>query len=144
MNATRLAPSGNNAQPWKFFIVQNKKVIDSFREEDVFPQDWVYSAPVIIVCCSDVNAYSKNVVGIDDSNKIRALRDLSIASAHIVLRATELGLGTCYVGWRDEEKLKKILSISKNYVLPYVITVGYSDENPNARSRKKINDIMLN
>lgn len=144
IEAARLAPSGNNAQPWKFFIVQDKKIVNSFREKDIFPQDWVYAAPVIIVCCSDAKAYSKNIEGIDDANKIRALRDLSIASAHIVLRSVELGLGTCYVGWRDEEKLKEILSIPRDYVLPYVITVGYANETPGPRPRKDMRDILLN
>jgi len=143
MEAARLAPSGNNAQPWKFFVVSDDEIKNSFRNENVFPQDWVHSAPVIIVCCGDPGAYSKNVAGVDDADCARALRDLSIASSHIVLRATELGLGTCYVGWRDEDKIKRILGISGDYVLPYVITVGYADENPDARPRKDINEIML-
>ena len=143
IEAARLSPSGNNAQPWKFFVVDDEKAKSTFRNEKVFPQEFVASSPVIIVCCSDPKAYNKNIGGLDDANKSRALRDLSIASAHIVLRATELGLGTCYVGWRDEVKLKKVLGISEDYILPYIITVGYADENPEARARKEMGEIIL-
>ena len=143
IESARLAPSGNNAQPWKFSIVSDNKIKESFRKNNVFPQDWVYSSPAIIVCYSDPKEYKKNVEGIDDSNKIRALRDLSIASSYIVLRATELGLGTCYVGWRNEEKIKDILSIPEDYILPYVITVGYPDEKPISRPCKNIDEIVI-
>ena len=143
LEAARLAPSGINAQPARYLIVKDDEVKKKLKENKVFPQDFLYQAPVIIVCCADPNAYKKRVAGLDLPNDVRAIRDLSIASAFLVLRATELGLGTCYVGWLDEEKLLSTLSIPKGIVVPYVITLGYSAEKPKPSSRKKMDEILL-
>jgi len=70
------------------------------------------------------------------------LINLSLASAFLVLRATELGLGTCFVAWADKEKIKKILDIPENIIIPYVIAMGYTDEEPKPKERKELNEIM--
>lgn len=142
LEAARLAPSGNNVQPWRFKVVKEKRIKDKLKEAKVFKQDFVYTAPLVFVCCADPNAYVK-IKGWDAENRVRAIRDLSIACAFLVLRATELGLGCCFVGRVDSEKLKEILKIPKHYVLPYVIPVGYADEKPKRHLRKKLSEIIL-
>ena len=127
LEAAKSAPSGNNAQPWHFVVVKSEEQKKLLRESEIFMQDFVYSAPVIIVCCANPSAFTKNVSGFDDDNKTRAVRDLSISSAFLVLRATELGLGTCYVGWVKKDKIKQVLKLKKDYIIPYVITLGYPD-----------------
>ena len=69
----------------------------------------------------------------------------SIASAasFLVLRATELGLGTVFVAWIYRDKLKKILNIPENYVIPFVLPIGYLDENPDSKPRKDLEEIIL-
>lgn len=145
IEAARLAPSGNNAQPWKFQIVRDKETKEKLKEIGVFKQNFVYMAPIIIVCCADPEAYPKAEFDpdFDDPYEIRAMRDLSIASQNLVLRATELGLGTCYVGWANKEKIKITLGLPKKYNVLYVITVGYPDEQSTPRSRKDINEIII-
>jgi len=143
IESARLAPSGNNVQPSRYLIISDNKVKEELRKNNVFVQNWVYSSPVLIFCFADPGVYNKQIKGRDDSNEMRALRDLSIASSYLVLRATELKLGTCYIGWRDEKKIKEIFSAPKNYILPYVISVGYPNENPPARSRKRIDEIIF-
>jgi len=145
VDAARLAPSGNNAQPSRFFIVKDEKIKKKLKEEKVFKQDFVYKAPVIIVCCGDTESYPKEKLepGFDDPFRIRAVRDVSIAAQNLVLRATELGLGTCYIGWRHKGRIKKALGIPKNYVVPFVITLGYPAESPEARPRKSLKEILF-
>jgi nitroreductase len=140
LEAARLAPSAYNAQPWKFLVVNNKKVIDGLKKESVFAKDFVYTAPVIVICCGVVENYPARA---KDNFNLRelALGDISIASQNLVLRATELGLGTCYIGLLDREKLKKILKIPDNYIIPYVISVGYHGEEPSVTPRKSLDDI---
>ncbi len=144
IEAVRLAPSGNNAQPSRYYIVKDDETKDLLRNNEIIRDEWVYNAPAIIVCCADSNAYTKFVEGWDEPNEIRAIRDLSIASSYLVLRATELGLGTCYCGWIKKEEIKTLLNIPKEYVVPYVIAVGYPNENPKQRPRKKFDEILLN
>jgi nitroreductase len=140
IDVARLAPSGHNLQPWRFIVVKKKENLLKFREQKVFVQDWVYEAPVVIVCCSEKEAYSPN--SMKEHEGEMPLIDLSLASAFLVLRATELGLGTCFVAWADKEKIKKILDIPENTLIPYVIVMGYPDENPKPRGRKELDEIM--
>ncbi len=145
INAARLAPSGNNAQPWRFKIIKDEKIKEELKVKRIFKQDFVYSAPVIIVCCADPKAYpeAKFEPAFDDPYETRAIRDLSIASQNLVLRATELGMGTCYVGWLNKEGIKKVLKLPKRYIVPYVITVGYPAEKSIRKSRKDMSEIVF-
>jgi len=145
IDAARLAPSGNNAQPARYFIVKDEDIKRRLKKDKVFKQDFVYEAPVIIVCCGNPEAYPKAKLEpeFDDLYKIRAVRDVSIASQNLVLRATELGLGTCYIGWGHKDIIKKVLGVPKNYVVPFVITLGYPAERPKARPRKSIKEFLF-
>lgn len=143
IDAARLAPSGNNAQPSRYFIVKDDSTKQKLRENEIIRDKWVYDAPIITVCCADPNAYPKNVEGWDDPDEVRAIRDLSIASSYLILRATELGLGTCYCGWIKNDEIKEVLDIPRHLVTPYVITVGFPDESPGPRPRKSIDEIIL-
>jgi nitroreductase len=140
IDAARRAPSGHNLQPWHFVVVKKKENLLKFKEQKVFVRDWVYDAPVIIVCCSEKEAYSPN--SIKEHEQGMPLINLSLASAFLVLRATELGLGTCFVAWCDKEKIKKILGIPEDIIMPYIIVMGYPNENPKSRGRKELNKIM--
>jgi nitroreductase len=142
IEAARMAPSGNNSQPWHFYVVKKGEVTEKLKQADIFHQKLVYDAPVIIACSTDVGAYKKHVDGWDDSNEKRAIRDLSIASGFITLMATELGLGSCFIGWLKKEEIKKVLNIPEQYMVPYVILIGYADEDPDRRTRKSLADIM--
>jgi nitroreductase len=143
INAARLAPSGNNLQPSRYIIVKDDETKKKLQDNDIIRDKWVYNAPVIIVCCTDPKAYTKSVEGWDDPNEIRAIRDLAIASSYLVLQATEVGLGTCYCGWIKKDKIKEILDIPQHFIVPYVITLGYPAETPNARPRKGTEEILL-
>jgi nitroreductase len=61
----------------------------------------------------------------------------------MVLRATELGLATCYVGLMDRHALKRALKIPDEYMIPFVICVGYPDEEPKPLRRKDREEFIL-
>ncbi len=145
VNSARLAPSGHNAQPSRYLIITDESRRKKLKENNIFKQDFVYGAPAIIVCCADPTVYgSTEEDPMNSPNQRRALRDLSIASAFLVLRATELGLGTCYIGWVEKEKIKDVLGIPKEFIVPYVITVGYPSENPESHNKKSVDEVLLN
>jgi nitroreductase len=165
LDAARRAPSGCNAQPWRFRIVEDRETREALKRNKAFPQDFVYQAPAIIVCCTDPAAYAGRYGGenqvedgtvpedpaerkamfriVEEKAAARALRDLSIASAFMVLRATELGLGTSYIGLIEEAVLHEVLAIPNNLVIPFVITVGYASRYPSLTPRKELGDITL-
>ena len=145
IDAARLAPSSHNAQPWKFLIVKDVDTKQKLKENNIFKQPNVYEAPVIIICCADPDLSAKPTDSIFSDQDIagKASRDLAFASQNLVLRSTELGLGTGYIGMIDREKIKEILNIPKSYIIPFIIMVGYPAEKPNQTPRRKIEEIII-
>jgi nitroreductase len=150
IDAARLAPSAYNAQPSRFFVVKSFAIKQKLKDNKIFKQDFVYTAPIIIVCCADQSVFPRERFESVYSNpheiggKLGAVRDLSIATQNLVLMATELGLGTCYVGLVKRDKIKEILDIRKNFVVPFVITVGYPTEKPKPTPRNELGKLILN
>jgi len=61
---------------------------------------------------------------------------------HLILAATNLGLGTCWIGAFDPIAARKILGIPEE-VQPIVFaTIGYSDDQPKEKKRKPINELV--
>jgi len=140
IDASRRAPSGHNLQSWHFIVVKKGDTKSEFEKQNVFNQREMCEAPVIIVCCTEKESYSPDSIKKYEDGM--PLINLSLASAFLVLRATELGLGTCFVAWCDKERIKKILGIPEDIVIPYVIVMGYPDEEPKPRGRKELNEVM--
>lgn len=149
IEAARLAPSAYNAQPTKFITVQAKDSKEMLRKNNIFKQAFVYESPLIIICLGDPEVYPKERLEPTYSNpqeiagEMGAVRDVSIAAQNLVLRAKELRLGTCYIGLVARNKIKEILDIPNNYVLPFVIIAGYPDEKPKPTPRKKLEDYIF-
>jgi nitroreductase len=139
LEAARLAPSASNSQPWTFIVVDNPDIVKKIGKAARGPvgtfNNFVYEAPVIIAIVLEPPKIITQI-GIKLKQKEWPLIDIGIAAEHFCLQATEEGLGTCMLGWFDEEKTKKLLNIPKEKLVPLLITVGYTPEN--YRHRKKI------
>lgn len=115
LEAGRLAPSARNTQPWKFLVVKGEKREDVLKVQPMF-NSWMKSAPAFIVVVSDKSG--------NFSERFHMV-DLGIAVENMLLRATELGLGTCVCGGADWKKLTKALKLGKGLTAVLVVTVGY-------------------
>lgn len=135
LEAARLSPSAGNAQNWKFIVVTDeetrKKLKDAYGG-----QEFVAQAPVIIVACGTEPA------AVMLCGQHRYTVDLSIAFSYLILEAHELGLGTCWLGRFEEDKVKEVLGIPENVRVVAVTPLGYPEENPNPRPRKDIGEIV--
>ncbi len=136
MEAARLAPSGKNAQPWKFIIVQKpflkEKLAVASRN-----QFFIARAPMVIVACGFPDQsypYQGNYM---KSWPI----DVGIALEHLMLQAQEEGLGTCWIGAFEEKDVKVILNIPKEVKVLALTPLGYPDEEPKDRGRKSLDQI---
>jgi len=98
-------------------------------------QKFVAEAPVLIAACS---TESEKIM---PCGQYAYTVDLSIALSFMILQATEFELGTCWLGAYNENMVKTILNIPDNIKIVGMITVGYSDENPDARPRKTTEEI---
>ena len=101
LECARMAPSAVNFQPWFFIVVRDKdnreKVLEAYH------RDWFKTAPCYIIMCADHSVSWKRRI----DNKDFADVDVSIATEHICLAATEQGLGTCWVCNFDPGGLKE-------------------------------------
>ena len=147
LESARLAPSGNNLQPWHFIVVKS----DDKRQQvakTAHDQKWMMTAPVFIVCIGDIRPRIGNdrAISVDENSceheLKQTIRDTSIAAEHIVLMAEELGLSTCWIGWYTQQEMRKVLNIPSDKYVVSILTVGYADEKPAARPRKKLEDIV--
>lgn len=147
IDSARLAPSGSNTQPWKFIIVKSESTKERLVKAS-HNQKWMLSAPIFIVCVADICSRIEedmNILLNEDSPQQelkQIIRDTSIAIEHILLEANNLGLGTCWVAWFTQEEIRPILNIPSDKYVVGIITVGYSNEKPNARPRKKLEEII--
>ena len=146
VEAARLAPSACNSQTWRFVTVTRPESIRRICHEamrPVIPNLWLEQAPLVFVGCSQLdviaNRIGSGVTGIEYYQI-----DLGIAMEHMVLKATELGLGTCWIGWFDENTLKKILKIPQKIKISALLAVGYpKDESSRKRKRKPLEKIVF-
>ena len=70
------------------------------------------------------------------------IRDTAIAIEHIVLEAEDLGLSTCWVADFIQEQIRPVLNIPADKYVVCILTLGYADESPKARPRKRLEDIV--
>ncbi len=171
LESARLAPSGSNTQPWRFIVVKDAETRQRLQAAS-HNQRHVGLAPVIIACCADIKAFGEFPERIDEliaagalpakSREvfvpalkrggmsadikwhllIAATGNTDIAIEHIVLQAVELGLGTCWVRWFDDNKVKEILDIPKNIEIVALLPVGYPAEDPPQRPRFSLEKIV--
>lgn len=145
LEAARLAPSACNAQPWKFIVVDNSQLknalADAAEDRILSMNHFTKQAPVHIVVVREKPNITSKLGGII-RNKTYTLIDLGIATEHFCLQAVSEGLGTCILGWFNEQKVKELLNIPKNKRAELIITLGYpaSDEIRD-KKRKNLEDI---
>ena len=158
LEAARLAPSGSNRQPWRFQIVKDPSQRERIYREATFGDKHILEAPVMIVCGSELLSFVKghklappgseyfgaNSKEWDDIKQFIPDANLytSIAVEHMVLAATALGLGTCWVGAFDPLAAREILGLPDE-VEPIAFTpLGYSDDQPKEKIRKPISELV--
>ncbi len=71
------------------------------------------------------------------------LLDIGIAGEHIVLQAEELGLGTCWIGWFNTRKARKVLKIPRGYKIASLLSMGYYEQKPSKlKKRKELDEVV--
>lgn len=169
LEAARLAPSGSNLQPWRFVVVRSAEAKEKL--DAVTPYKFALRAPVIFVCCADLTAMETRIkrvqelletgafteVEMDDPNsgkyggslgevispKGYLAMNVAIAVEHMVLRAVELGLGSCWIGRVDIGKTHEVLELPYHIQVVSLLPVGYPAQSPSQRPRLPKEKILL-
>jgi nitroreductase len=146
LEAARLAPSAENAQTWRFVVIDDPELKARYAKE-AFSGIYSYTkfaadAPVLVLILAKLdflaNRLGKQVQGVPFF-----LLDIGIAGEHIVLRAEELGLGTCWIGWFNGRATRKFFKIPRRFKVVSLIAMGYYEKKPSReRPRKSLDEIV--
>lgn len=145
LEAGRMSPSACNSQPWRFIVVDDpdllRKVSAASSAKELGFNRFTDQVAVFIVV---VREKSKPIARIGGSikNKDYSLIDVGIAAENICLQAAAEGLGTCMLGWFNENEIKKVLNIPANRRAELVITLGYPAKPTRKKSRKGFDDVV--
>lgn len=118
LEAGRLAPSASNRQEWRFVVVRDGEVKRKLGEA-ANGQTFVGKAPVVIAACAVTDEH------VMSCGQLSYPIDVAIALDHISLAAVEQGLGTCWIGAFNEEKVKEILGIPEKVRVVELMPLGY-------------------
>lgn len=135
IEAGRVAPTACNNQPQKVFIARSKES----REKLASVCKYTFDAPIILVVCYDKDKSWKNhlMPGYQSGET-----DAAIVCTHMMLEAFELGIGSCWVGWFNEEEIRRTLNLPSNIVVSALLPIGYpSDDNKPSNRHVEFRDI---
>ncbi len=118
-----LAPSAGNVQPWRFVVVRDRRVKEGLAAA-ALGQSFVAQAPVVIVVCADLEAHASSYGrrGVE----LYSIQDTAAAVQNMLLAATALGLGTCWVGAFREEEAARCLGLPERLRPLAIIPLGYA------------------
>lgn len=154
IDCARLAPSAKNRQPWKFVIVTDtikNQIADIMLEKEnnskVNLERKIYNANSSVKETAKIMKEAPILILIlkeyEDNWIIGDLLSIGGAIEHICLRATDLGLGSLWI--RDiaytQKEIAKLVGY-ENMELISAVSIGYQDENPRLRPRKKLNEVL--
>lgn len=136
LETARFAPSAGNAQNWRLVIVTDKKQRNEIADI-CYSQHWMAGAPVFIAVC---NAGKKLTTLYKEAGRMFSTQNCAIIASYIQLLAAEKGLGTCWVGAFDHEKLHRLLNADDDVNVEAVLTLGYPDEEKHSHVRNEFID----
>jgi nitroreductase len=140
LEAGRTAPSAVNFQPWHFYVILEKGALERFQS--AYHRDWFRTAPCVIVICIDHDRSWKRKSDGKDHGDI----DAAIATDHMTLQATELGLATCWVCNFDTGRARELLSLSRQLEPVVILPLGYpldqADPGRHSEKRKPLTEMI--
>ena len=136
LEAARLAPTAANLQPFQLIVIRTAEREAELRR--IYHREWFTRAPLVLCACavpaqgwvrgSDGKAYSDV--------------DVAIVMDHLVLAATSLGLGTCWIAAFNPAAARDVLGLPDG-VEPIIFTpLGYPADQPGPKERKSISNLV--
>ena len=142
LEAGRLAPSACNGQPYHITVCRG----DLAREVAVLTKGmggmnkFAVQAPVMLILSEKPYVKAAGLAAKVKNNDYRSI-DIGIACAYLTAEAAAQGLGTCILGWFDDDKIRKLCGIE--YPVRLVITLGYpADDTVRPKKRKDIAELV--
>ncbi len=139
LEAGRLAPSAHNNQPWTFMVVKSEEMLKAVHQ--AYDRAWFHEAPVVLaVVGRRGEAWERKY---DGYNSLET--DLTIAMDHLIMAATEEGLGTCWIAAFDPTILSNALKLEANEAVYAITPLGFPKEDPllpKKKTRKTLDEVV--
>ena len=126
LESARWAPSSCNTQPWHIVVADRPALVLALSRCAPFGtriNKWMQTAPLVLVISAKPHPLLHKAAGWVDSDNHRI--DIGIAGEHMSLMATCLGLGSCWIGWFSEAKVRRLLGIPDPVHVLALLVVGY-------------------
>ena len=128
INAARYAPMAGGNYSLKFILIDDSKKINEIAQ--ACQQDFISKAQYVVVACSvsgrTTNAYEKQ-------GEIYIRQQAGAAIENFLLKITDIGLSTCWIGYFVEDEIKKIIQIPKDVQVEAIFPIGFEYEKPRTR-----------
>lgn len=134
LEAAHVAPTAANLQPVRLLVIQEKEGLDKIGRAAN-----IYNAPLAIIVCSDHSVAWERPFDHKPTTDI----DASIITDHMMLEATELGLGSVWVCYFKPDMIKKEFDLPDTLEPINILAIGYSDEKPMSPNRHSESRIPL-
>lgn len=137
LEAARLAPTASNRQAFKIFVIDTARNREELRK--IYSRSWLFEAPLLICVCA---IPGENWVRKDNKNYSDV--DSAIVMDHIIMAATDQGLGTCWVGAFNLQAARRALGIDDTMEPIAFTPLGYARETTTVNKiRKSLADIVV-
>jgi nitroreductase len=135
LEAARLAPTAANRQPFQIIVIHTEGKKEALQR--VYPREWFTQAPLMICACG-VPRYSW--VRSDQRRYLDV--DVAIVMDHLILEATNLGLGTCWIAAFNAQAARELLGLPED-IEPLIFTpLGYAADRLTVKERKPLEDLV--
>jgi nitroreductase len=134
LEAARLAPSASNAQPWRFVVADDPRLVREVGRATY--KRFTRSAPAFVAVVREPGKAESRVGGWLAGRDYRLI-DLGMAAEHFCLQAAEEGLGTCLLGFFNSRRVGKLLRVPLGRRVQILITLGYPADAEVREKRRK-------
>jgi nitroreductase len=132
LEAARVSPSANNNQPYELFVIRDEKNLKKIKKAGK-----IFDAPLIILVCGDTSTAWKNSYDEFQSTEV----DASIATDHMMMDATDLGLNSLWICKFDREVVRNEFALPPNLYPVNILLIGYGEDQ--AKSPERHNNARM-
>jgi len=137
VDAAIQGPFASNQNNLKFLIVESKDMIDEIA--DLCEQDWIKDSGILVVLCSD-DEYLEDIHG--EHGRVFSRQQSGAAIQTLMMKLTDLGLGSCWVGAYDEGAIRDKLGIPSERQIEAIIPVGHERIKEAKKHKKKLENVL--
>ncbi len=131
VEAARLAPSADNMQPWRFVVLDDpemrKEYVRHVCRGIYRKSQFIENAPALVVVIAKLNFLVHRMGKLVTRTDLHLI-DIGIAGEQLVLRAREIGIGTCWINFFNVKRAERFLGLPRNHKVVSMIAMGYPAE----------------